>query len=164
MEKNLFSREECLNLINRVESNDRWRRLDDKIYHYQISECHLNESEEFRVRYYCKKHLNIELNKIDTAIFKYKEGDYILRHVDRFTDVNTKHHTNMLYNINMRLNDDYEGGEFYLKGNPFIQDVGTVYHYKSNDIHEVKPVTAGVRYTILFYIRESYIKRDTSMI
>lgn len=166
MEKKLFSREECSDIIEKAEKLNNWRNLENNIYHYQISEHTLDEYHATRIKDYCKKFLNIELDRLDASVMKYNTGDYILRHVDRFFDIESKskYHTRMLYNVNMILNSDYTGGEFWLNGEPFIQDVGTVYHYKSDVFHEVKPITSGTRYSILYYVKESYIKRDTTLI
>ena len=166
MEKNLFSKQECKNIIDRAESKNLWRQLNHGVFHYQISELPLTEDESSRIKNYCKKFLNIELNFLDASIMKYQKGDFIKKHVDRFIDIESKnvYHTRMLYNINMILNDDYTGGEFHLNNMPHIQDIGTVYHYKSDQTHEVKPIKSGTRYSVLFYIKEDYINRNNTII
>lgn len=166
MIKNLFTKDECFNIIDRAENLNDWRPLINNIYHYQISKLNLQPTEESRIIDYCKDFLDIDLEVVDASIMKYEKGDFIKRHVDRFVDIEskTKYHTNMLYNINMILNNEFEGGEFYLNGSPYIQDIGTVYHYRSDQFHEVKPVKSGTRYSVLFYIKESYIKRNISVI
>jgi len=166
MENNLFSKKECLDIINKSEQENNWTDLYSNIYHYKISKYPLSDSDKNKIYQYCKNHLNIELIEFDASVMKYETGDYIKKHVDRFVDIEShnKYHTNMLYNVNMILNDDYEGGLFLLKGNPYIQDIGTVYHYRSDEFHEVTPITSGIRYSMLFYIKESYIKRKIGLI
>jgi len=65
------------------------------------------------------------------------------------------------------LNDDYEGGEFWLDDELFQGNLpGHVYYYNSTQWHEVKPVTKGIRYSLLCFVRERdlIIKEKKSLI
>ena len=53
------------------------------------------------------------------------------------------------------LNDEFEGGEFYLNDTKLEGNTpGIAYTYNSFEFHEVKPVTSGIRYSMLCYVRE----------
>jgi tetratricopeptide (TPR) repeat protein len=61
------------------------------------------------------------------------------------------------YNFYRIVKDFYENKYLTLvnlNDKLFVAEVGDVYHYKSTEYHEVKPITGGIRYTGLFYIRE----------
>ena len=52
------------------------------------------------------------------------------------------------------LNDDYEGGEFILCGEPLEKKKGSAVVFPSNFMfpHEVQKVTSGNRYSIMTWI------------
>lgn len=60
------------------------------------------------------------------------------------------------------LNDDYEGGKFYLNANgiPYYppQEKGTVLIFPSYMIHGVEPVTKGIRYSCVTWLVGPYFK------
>jgi hypothetical protein len=69
--------------------------------------------------------------------------------------------------VNVVLNDDFEGGEFWLDDNLLENNKpGMVYYYDSLQWNEVKEINNGVRYSILCYVRERYfiIKEKKSLI
>jgi len=151
MRKKLFTKNECDEIISFSENQNRWKEVNDggiyKIVFFTPNECISNEIIE-----YGKEILGLSILNVNMAVIKYLEGDCFPRHIDR--DKNYELNRDFLYNVNLKLNDEYEGGEFFLKDNLFYAEVGDVYHYKSTEFHEVKPITKGIRYTGLFYIRE----------
>lgn len=151
MRKKLFTKNECDEIISFSENQNRWKEVNDggiyKIVFFTPNEYISNEIIE-----YGKEILGLSILNVNMAVIKYLEGDCFPRHIDR--DKNYELNRDFLYNINLKLNDEYEGGEFFLKDNLFYAEVGDVYHYKSTEFHEVKPITKGIRYTGLFYIRE----------
>jgi hypothetical protein len=60
------------------------------------------------------------------------------------------------------LNDDYEGGKFFLNANGNLyyppQDKGTVLVFPSYMIHGVEPVTQGIRYSCVTWLVGPYFK------
>jgi hypothetical protein len=151
MRKKLFTKNECDEIISFSENQNRWKEVNDggiyKIVFFTPNEYISNEIIE-----YGKEILGLSILNVNMAVIKYLEGDCFPRHIDR--DKNYELNRDFLYNINLKLNDEYEGGEFFLKDKLFYAEVGDVYHYKSTEFHEVKPITKGIRYTGLFYIRE----------
>lgn len=109
---------------------------------------------------YCKTNLKLEISKINCQIIKYEEGGFFKKHQDRVAQ--TKN-TDWLWNLNIRLNDDYEGGEFYLENSLYHKPIGKIYHYKSSDWHEVKKVTKGIRYIAAIYITEKDVINDLNI-
>jgi Rps23 Pro-64 3,4-dihydroxylase Tpa1-like proline 4-hydroxylase len=150
MQKKLFTKNECNEIISFCEKENQWEKINNGV-NYQIFLFSPNESISDRIINYSKELLGLSILNVNLAVLKYIEGDYFPRHIDRGE---TGFNRDFLYNINLKLNDDYEGGDFLLNDKVFVAEVGDVYHYKSTEFHEVKPITKGIRYTGLFYVRE----------
>jgi Rps23 Pro-64 3,4-dihydroxylase Tpa1-like proline 4-hydroxylase len=150
MQKKLFTKNECNEIISFCEKENQWKKISNGV-DYQIFLFTPSESISDKIIKYSKEILGLSILNVNLAVLKYVEGDYFPRHIDR---AGNGFNRDFLYNINLKLNDEYEGGEFLLNDRVFIAEVGDVYHYKSTEFHEVKPITKGVRYTGLFYLRE----------
>jgi hypothetical protein len=150
MKKKLFSKNECQQIILFSENKNQWKTITDEVS-YKIFFFEPNESVSKKIMEYAEEVLGLSILTVNLAVLKYIEGDYFPRHTDR---LGNGFNRDFLYNINLKLNDEYEGGEFFLNDNLFTAEVGDVYHYKSTEFHEVKPVTKGIRYSGLFYLRE----------
>ena len=63
------------------------------------------------------------------------------------------------YTAVITLNDDFEGGEHYIKiGTETIErklEAGKILIYPSDYVHGVRPVTSGVRKCVTFWIESS---------
>ena len=152
MKTKLFSKEECDGIIQYCEDIDKWDIVVGEGLSYKIVLYPSQGNTSEKIIKYVEDNLKLKVLNPNIAVIKYFEGDFFGRHYDR--KPSSEFNKDFLYNVNLRLNDNYEGGQFYLRDEPFYAEVGDVYHYKSSDWHEVKPVTNGVKYTALFYIRE----------
>jgi predicted 2-oxoglutarate/Fe(II)-dependent dioxygenase YbiX len=150
MRKNLFTKNECNEIISFSENENQWIKKTDGVS-YQIFIFKPNEFISDKIMKYAKEILGLSILTVNLAVLKYIEGGYFPRHTDR---AENGFNRDFLYNINLKLNDEYEGGDFFLNDKLFTAEVGDVYHYKSTEFHEVKPITKGTRYTGLFYLRE----------
>jgi len=109
------------------------------------------------IRYANSKNFHYDLSDNDkesTQISKYSKGEYYKRH----QDFGAKDHLTRKLSLTVQLSDedDYEGGDLV-----FIQDIaeykeikafrgkGSVIVFDSRVIHEVTPVTKGVRYSLV---------------
>jgi hypothetical protein len=151
MYKKLFTKNECDDLISFAEGQNEWEKITD-FSSYQIFTFQPGNHVSDRIINYGREKLGLSILSVNLAVLKYEVGDHFPRHIDRTQE--KEFNKDFLYNINVKLNDDYEGGEFFLNDKLFVADVGDVYHYKSTEFHEVKLVTKGLRYSGLFYIRE----------
>ena len=152
-----LSQIECNYLIDFSETK-KGKAYDTKGHRYQVTYFELyNEIKDIIVSY-CKDILKLEISRVNVGIIKCEKDSFFGRHQDRLSK--SEFTKDFLYNINVRLNDDYKGGEFYLDDSPYHKPVGEIYHYKSSQYHEVKKITEGVRYTAIFYIRERDIIKD----
>jgi len=158
-----LTKEQCEYLINLAESKDEWKRIRFGVKtSYRTVVLALEDGDiKNLIIEYCKTQLNIDIINLEVGIIKYFPGDVFARHIDMG---GTKHTKDFIYNINVLLNDDYEGGEFYLNDVPYPKPMGEIYHYKSNEYHEVKKITKGTRYSALFFLRFRDLKKDTTKI
>ena len=88
----------------------------------------------------------------------YSEGDRFDKHVD----IQPGKYSNRLYNVGVQLNDDYEGGEFVIwneKDEEILlpKTAGTAVAYDIRFWHQIKPITSGTRWSIVFPILKNYV-------
>jgi hypothetical protein len=148
----LFTLDECYRIIEYMESINGWKQSSGSLASYSSIPFTPDKWIQSKIIKYCKDTIGIDIQSVDCVGLKYEVGDLFPPHTDRHE--NKEFYKDFLYNINMILNNDYTGGEFKLKGVPFIHNPGVVYHYNSYELHEVTEITSGIRYSILFYIRE----------
>lgn len=151
-----LSEEQCKYLIDTAESKNQWSRIrgGSKTSYETVTLAVDDDALIELFSSYCLQELNLQLRPSKVAIIKYQEGDSIQKHIDKgsdFPDPN-KFTRDAVYNINIRLNENYEGGEFFLDDNLFFKPVGEIYHYNSDVYHEVKKITQGIRYIALISV------------
>lgn len=85
-------------------------------------------------------------------INRYQVGDYIDEHIDHIHSIfdGTYKGVPVISFVGV-LNDDYEGGEFIMRGEKVSLKTGDVIMFPSNFMyaHEVKEVTKGTRHSIV---------------
>ena len=96
------------------------------------------------------------LNKCSPCfLLKYEEG----QHYDDHTDYYEMWGCRTDYTVVITLNDDYEGGEHFIKvGTETIEKklpAGKALVYPTHFVHGVRPVTNGVRKCITFWLESS---------
>jgi len=94
-----------------------------------------------------------------TELLIYKPDGHYNAHVDTIHE-----HSNTTRKLTALafLNDDYEGGKFFLNANGNMyyppQEKGTVLVFPSYMIHGVEPVTKGIRYSCVTWLVGPYFK------
>lgn len=158
-----ISKEKCLEIIQQVELKSKWEtRRFKKTVSYKTTSFPLDLELENKFKNYCKTNLNLDVLTVKLNVLKYEVNDMFARHIDQ--NPNIEENSDWLYNINFRLNDDYQGGDFYLNDKLFNKPVGEIYHYKSTEYHEVKPIIKGIRYSALFYVAFRNTKNEKSIL
>jgi hypothetical protein len=76
----------------------------------------------------------------------YKKGDFITEHRD------TSSFGTGILSGGYLLNDEYKGGNFILDGKKLEVEVGELFTYGRDVLHEVTEITDGVRYSLHFFI------------
>jgi hypothetical protein len=157
--KRLFTVDECSEIIKFVETKCDWNYIHDQydngetFSQYFYADVSDNDLIIDKFKSYIKSEFNFKLDTINVTVIKYLEGYRFNRHIDRIQHREKNH--DFVFNINVVLNDEFVGGEFWLddklmEGNT----AGMVYYYNSDQWHEVKSIKKGIRYSMLCYVRE----------
>ena len=94
----------------------------------------------------------------DFQITRYLKGEFYSEHVDGCIDHSSIGDTpdNKFLNGKVRklsmtinLNDDYEGGDLEINGETVQMKKGTIVFFPSFLKHQAKPVTKGIRYSLV---------------
>lgn len=100
-----------------------------------------------------------DLDKIETLQFaKYREEDsgFYDKHIDPFVGEREPHNRKLSFVVQLSSPDDYEGGELalYFGKEPTIikKQRGRIVFFPSYTLHEVRPVTKGVRYSLVGWV------------
>jgi hypothetical protein len=109
-----------------------------------------------------KLHPNIKNH--NCALHRYSVGDSFMRHVDI-----TNMFSNRMWNIGIQLNSNYTGGDYicYKNNNEeilFSKEAGTTLAYQSNVEHEIKEITSGERWSIVFSLTKEAILDKSNII
>ena len=110
---------------------------------------------ETAVNDYIKEHNKIKIQSYTHfRINSYTTGGFMKEHIDNIHYSHGQkqgypHLTSLIF-----LNDEYEGGEFVLCGEPLEKKKGSAVVFPSNFMypHEVKKVTKGTRYSVMTWI------------
>ena len=155
----LFTIDECSEIIKFAESKSEWMYIHNQydngetFSQYFYMDLNDNALVIDKFKNYIKSQFNFKLDTINIHIIKYLEGYKFDRHIDRVE--HREKNKDFVFNINVVLNDEFEGGEFWLDDKLLIGNTpGMVYHYNSDQWHEVKKIISGIRYSMLCYVRE----------
>jgi predicted 2-oxoglutarate/Fe(II)-dependent dioxygenase YbiX len=149
-----LTEKECKDLIWHAEKLKNWFRREQNSTRYWRVVFEPTEVFSKKIKNYCRNIMGFDVNVVNVAVIKYEEGDGFPVHRDGITD---SIHGKLIYNINVLLNNDFEGGDVMIDGNKIDNDVGKIYHYDSRTLHGVSKITKGIRYLALFYLRDQDI-------
>ena len=90
----------------------------------------------------------------DFRINRYPVGGFMSSHVDNIHHSHGQQYGYPQVSALLYLNDDYEGGEFYVAGKRVIPPQGAAIIFPSNFMfpHEAKTVTKGTRWSIVSWL------------
>ena len=160
-EKILFSKEECnyiinlskeLNKINPFgKSNHASKNKNFKV-NYDVWVINRNDKTQWifdKIQMYFTNETNIKIKKELDKIYihKYIKGQQFGKHADTY-------YKTQIHNVGVCLNNDYDGGEFVLY-NPEEQlpkEIGNIYTFPSQRMHEVKEILEGERWSIIGFL------------
>jgi|LakMenE18May11ns_1017448.scaffolds.fasta_scaffold9959131_20 PKHD-type hydroxylase len=103
------------------------------------------------------KWFNYDLNHIESLQFSvYNEGDFYDAHVDHHYQGAGQYPRKLSFTMQLSDPSDYEGGDVNLitSQTPFAipKERGTITFFPSYTLHEVKPVTKGIRKALVGWI------------
>lgn len=168
--KNGFSRENCQNIINKLEKNygdeKQQARLVGDIIDKQIRDSKKIELSITNGVATTLIGMGIQLNNDiwkfnvthsnQSDFLKYDSNGHFASHIDIITSQLGSHHDCRKITCLLILNDNFEGGKFYLQdGKEKIyprQEVGDVIFFPSFLLHGVEPVITGTRYSVVTWL------------
>ena len=87
-------------------------------------------------------------------ITKYIEGDFFAPHRD-FKSTDKFGSTYKTLVIRLSDSSDYTGGDLYVKNIPQSKEQGSYSLFLSSDIHEIKRIDSGTRFSLTIFLYES---------
>jgi predicted 2-oxoglutarate/Fe(II)-dependent dioxygenase YbiX len=87
-------------------------------------------------------------------ITKYIEGDFFAPHRD-FKSTDKFGSTYKTLVIRLSDSSDYTGGDLYVKNIPQTKEQGSYSLFLSSDIHEIKRIDSGTRFSLTIFLYES---------
>jgi len=100
-------------------------------------------------------------------LYNYGVGDKFPKHIDLNATFPKRR-----WNLGVQLNEDYEGGEYLcwngLNENDSVKfipkNTGTICGYHSRQLHEIKEITSGNRWSLVFKVESDFINEKKSII
>ena len=133
----------------RVKMSDAWIKKES-VFYTAVKSCF----EEVIVKYKTDFPLFSVGRTTDFRINKYGKGGFMSRHVDNIHHSHGQQYGYPQVSALLYLNDDYDGGEFYVADKKFCPIKGSAIIFQSNFMfpHEAKPVTKGTRWSIVTWL------------
>jgi predicted 2-oxoglutarate/Fe(II)-dependent dioxygenase YbiX len=143
--------------VGDLETNEYNKRYDKNIYNTKVikSETFFCDTRNKELVNILKKYiiLNEKTEYISNIHYiNYKIGEEAKEHFDTGPSIRT-------YII--LLNDEFEGGEFYLENNHIDLKIGDMLEFDANLLHSVKPIQKGNREVIVIWILNSQKNKKT---
>lgn len=163
IQKILFSKEECDVIITNYRKLERsWNKKDRSYKSYPISYSDDNKWIFSRFLEFFESVSEFEVKKLkgDIHFHNFIFGDWFGKHDDN--------KSGRLYAVGSLLNDDFEGGDFifYNSSETLISKIpGNSYVFDVRIPHEVKQITLGSRYSLLWFLEGEHLKcRESKLI
>ena len=170
----LFTKEECNDIIQYI------TYLQDTVYTVKIDDiftekgCSLKSQDlEYNenTNWIFDKVINlinnhIEVDWIDNphAIFRnYSTGDFFVKHKD---NVDSHIADKRYLTVSIQLSDptDYVGGDVILNETQKLsREIGSIFLWGTNVPHEVTPIEAGERNSLIFFVSEKHVQPIKSL-
>jgi len=115
----------------------------------------INQTKEFD---FVKDIIQSDIKKINSkylvsdwvTFLIYEKGDFFAEHSDG-TSYNSKENKT-IFSAGYLLNTDYEGGDFIINGKKLNANIGELFYFGRDVLHEVREVKSGIRYSLHFAI------------
>lgn len=167
----VFSKEECNTIINygkTLEPID--GALDNKKIDNNIRKCNIAWIPDEKHSRWIFQRCTSVITEINQRFFKFDiqkiqalqftvyddHGSFYGKHLDMSPSAGTSEHRKLSFSIQLSSPEDYKGGELqlYYKSTCDIakKDQGIVTFFPSYCLHEVTPVTSGIRYALVGWV------------
>lgn len=93
------------------------------------------------------------------TVLRYDKGDYFIEHVDgpHNKGMNSTLPPHFYGGVELNNKSEFEGGEFFIKGNNVSFKKGRMFTHGFSDSHGVTKINRGVRWSIHFLIKNNKI-------
>jgi hypothetical protein len=134
---------------DRVKMDEVWVKFGDKGYD------EIKQTVEKVCSLYSQDHPLFSVQRMtDFRINRYSEGGFMSKHCDNIHHSHGQQYGFPQATVLLYLNDDYEGGEFYVANKKFEPSQASALIFPSNFMfpHEAKVVTKGTRWSIVAWL------------
>ena len=142
-------KEKTKNSQERVKMDEVWVREENRPYPK------LRESVLQSVKFYGEDHEFFScIHHTDFRLNKYGVSGFMSSHVDNIHHSHGQSYGYPQCSILLFLNDDYEGGQFFVADKEYETKKGSAIVFPSNFMfpHEVKEVTSGERWSVVTWV------------
>jgi predicted 2-oxoglutarate/Fe(II)-dependent dioxygenase YbiX len=156
IQQKIFNKDECEKIINTIKSKKEKSESNDRRYESKSIEYNDNTKWIFeKLKHFFEKETNDTIISLKEKIHfhQFVKGDFFGKHNDSMN--------RSVYGVGCLLNDDYEGGDFIFYKNPEVviqKQVGNSYIFNVNIEHEVKEITYGNRFSLLWFLEDVNLK------
>lgn len=156
IEKNIFSSEECSEIIKMNLQNAKVWYAGDRSY--TSFDFFYNEENTWVYDRFSKFFINetgIKIKELKKNIHfhKYVEGDKFDLHNDDMRE--------RVYGVGLVLNNEFEGGDFIFYNPEKIvlsKEVGNAYIFDVRINHQIKVISSGIRYSMLWFLGKNNLE------
>ena len=144
------------NHTGKVKSNERvrmdevWVRNGDAYYK------EIKDAIEYTIKLYSKEFPLFSVQRMtDFRINRYDEGGFMSEHCDNIHHSHGQQYGFPQATVLLYLNDDYEGGKFWVREKWFTPEKGSAIIFPSNFMfpHSAEKVTKGTRWSIVNWLK-----------
>ena len=184
--KNYFNKTECKKIINlhkiykdygfnydwyknACDKDNRRKNNPSKFYTYLIPNAPYTKWLFDKLQFFFENETGIKFteNIKGCQLYKYKTGDVFPKHIDLAKD-----YPNRRYNLGVNLNENYNGGEYQCWAENIEDETmqiipkntGTICLYHSRQLHEIKEITEGERWSLVIKIDADIINEKQTII
>jgi hypothetical protein len=183
---NFFTKKECSQIINLnktykdhsknidwyrnlYDENNRRKIGDSGFYGYYIPNAPKTRWIFDKIESFFAEAIGTELKSSikGCQLYRYEAGDFFPKHIDLSPE-----YKNRRWNVGVHLNEGYEGGEYYCwegdaDDNRYAivpKNTGTICVYHSRQLHEIKNITRGTRWSLVIKIHSEELNEKKSII
>ena len=140
------------NSLQRVVMDETYIR-EDMIYWVDLLNATKDVVKLYQTKHPYMKYFNPN-RTTDFRVNKYGEGGFMSEHADNIHHSHNQQYGYPSASLLFFLNDDYEGGEFYVANKRYEPEKGSGIIFPSNFMfpHEAKTVTKGTRWSIVAWL------------
>ena len=137
---------------HRVVMDETYIKTHDR-YFKELSDCVEKVIENYKQTHSYMKYFNPN-RTTDFIVNKYSGGGFMSEHADNIHHSHGQQYGYPQVSVLLYLNDDYEGGEFFVAEEIFLPEKGSAIIFPSNFMypHEAKAVTKGTRWSIVSWL------------